>query len=514
MAEFCFYPGSHETKSSRRIQMNAMYNVAVDARYEHNKIMSIPPWVLSRRQFLRLSCAAALMSRLSPVPAQSGVRTREFELTAKRANVRFAGEGLPPTEIWGFNGESPGPALRVKHGEALRVEVNNTLEEGITVHWHGLRIPNAMDGVPHITQPAIATGEKFVYEFVPPDAGTYWYHSHANAAEQVGRGLYGPLVIEEKEPLKVDRDETWVLDDWRLDRDAQIVVDFHRSRDHARAGRLGNTVTVNGKAPEAIRVRAGERIRLRLINAANARVFGLRFQGHKPWVIARDGQPVEPYESPSMTVIAPAQRVDLLLDMIHEPGQSFGVVDTYYPQSPYMLIKILYSNEPAVRDAPPDWPISLPANRMPEPDPSDAARLDMILAGGDLGRLEKAKLGGLEFDYIHLALLGHMWAINGVVASSYMDAPVYRVKLGQTVMLRFKNESTWPHPMHLHGHHFKVLSHNGSPDLVGKWLDTVLLGPAEIATVAFVADNPGQWLMHCHILEHHVAGMVAIIAVD
>ncbi len=475
--------------------------------------MSTYPWALSRRHFLKLSCGAALMPWLPPLSAQTDPSASEITLRAMQAKVHLAGAELSPTEIWGFNGLSPGPALRVKRGEAMRIAVENTLEQGVTVHWHGLRIPNAMDGVPHITQPAIATGEKFVYEFVPPDAGTFWYHSHANTAEQIGRGLYGPLVVEEDEPLKVDRDETWVLDDWRLDRDAQIVVDFYKSRDHARAGRLGNTITVNGKVPDAMQVRAGERIRLRLINAANARVFGLRFQGHQPWVIARDGQPVEPYEPPSMIVIAPAQRVDLILDMTHEPGQSFGVVDTYYPQSPYKLMKIDYSNETAVRKSPPDWPIALPANPMPDPDPSDAARFDMVLAGGDLGRLEKAKLGGQEFDYIQLALLGHMWAINGVVASSYLDAPVYQVKKGQTVMFRFRNESAWPHPMHLHGHHFKVLSHNGSPDLVGQWLDTVMLGPEETATVAFVADNPGRWLMHCHILEHHAAGMLAIVAV-
>jgi len=157
------------------------------------------------------------------------------------------------------------------------------------VHWHGLRITNHMDGVPYLTQPPIEPGEEFIYEFTPPDAGTFWYHPHMNTAEQIGRGLYGPLIVEEAEPVKVDREVTWVLDDWRLTKDAQIKDDFHNPNDFARAGRIGNTITVNGETPRPFPVRAGERLRLRLLNASNARIFSLRFQKLKPQIIALDG---------------------------------------------------------------------------------------------------------------------------------------------------------------------------------------------------------------------------------
>ena len=199
--------------------------------------------------------------------------------------------------------------------------VENRLEEETTVHWHGLRVPNAMDGVPHLTQPPIAPGATFVYAFDLPDAGTYWYHPHQRSFEQVGRGLYGPLIVEEREPIRVDRDVTWVLDDWRLLPDAQISGDFGGFMDASHNGRVGNTVTVNGRVPEIFPVRAGERLRLRLINAANARIFGLEFHGHRPRMIALDGQPVEPHEPEGgRVVLGPAMRADLVLDMSGRPG--------------------------------------------------------------------------------------------------------------------------------------------------------------------------------------------------
>ncbi len=169
----------------------------------------------------------------------------------------------------------------------MRIEVENALGVTTTVHWHGIRLPNAMDGVPQLAQPPIAAdGGRFVYEFDLPDAGTYWYHPHLGDGEQVGRGLYGPLIIEERDPPAVERDVVWVLSDWRLDREARIRDDFGNAMDASHAGRIGNTVTVNGAIRERFAVRAGERIRLRLINASSARIYGLSFEEHQPWVIA------------------------------------------------------------------------------------------------------------------------------------------------------------------------------------------------------------------------------------
>jgi FtsP/CotA-like multicopper oxidase with cupredoxin domain len=467
----------------------------------------------ARRNFLKSGTAAALLPWLPGRLFAAGDNESDYQLTAGVSGVQFADDPFPKTETWNFNRESPGPLLRLRRGQPVSVTVKNQLPQELTVHWHGMRIDNAMDGVPILTQPPIAPGETFVYRYTPPDAGTYWYHSHVNTAEQVGRGLYGPVIVEESEAPPVDRDLVWVLDDWKLDQRAQIVGDFNNPRDLARAGRLGNTVTINGKIPQSLSVRAGERIRLRLINAANARIFALRFQSHRTLVIARDGQPVDAYEPSGAVVIGPAQRFDLILDMTGAPGQRYAVVDTHYPQSPSRLTHINYAEQAPLRDKPlGDYP-GLPLNDIPQPNLRDPFVQPIVLSGGDLGRLTEAQLGGQRLEITRLYLLGKMWAINDVVSTGFTDTPLFTVQRGRTVVLEFKNHSVWPHPMHLHGHHFQVLEHSRDREVIGKWLDTVLLGPEESARVAFVADNPGDWLFHCHILGHARAGMMAVIRV-
>jgi hypothetical protein len=188
------------------------------------------------------------------------------------------------------------------------------------------------------------------------------------SAEQVGRGLSGPLIVEEREPIRVDREVVWLLSDWRLLPDAQISGDFGNMHDMSHNGRLGNTVTVNGRIPETFAVRSGERIRLRLINAANARIFGLTFGGHRPMVIAYDGQPVEPHEpAGGRIVLGPAMRIDLILDMTAKPGERFPILDTFYRGLQYRLLDLAYGGE-VLREKPLGDPIALPAHTMPEPD--------------------------------------------------------------------------------------------------------------------------------------------------
>ena len=291
----------------------------------------------------------------------------------------------------------PGPEIRVRQGERLRITVENRLAEETTVHWHGLRVPNAMDGVPHMTQKPIAPGESFVYEFDLPDAGTYWYHPHQRSFEQVGRGLYGPFIVEEREPIQVDRDVTWVLDDWRLLPEAQISDDFGNFMDSSHNGRVGNTVTVNGRIQETFGVREGERVRLRLINAANARIFGLEFHGHRPRLIALDGQPVEPHEpEDGRVILGPAMRADLVIDMSGRPGERFGVTDTFYRGLEYRLLDLVYEDAPPLREHPLDGPIGLPANTMPEPDFAVAERHEVTFDGGMMsGMMGGGGMGGM-----------------------------------------------------------------------------------------------------------------------
>lgn len=183
---------------------------------------------------------------------------REFRIKPTSGTARLTPKSDNETPVWGYNGIIPGTEIRVRQGERIRITAVNDLDEETTVHWHGVRTPHAMDGVPHLTQRPIAPGETFVYEFGAIDAGTFWYLPHQRSFEQVGRGLYGALIIEEANPVRVDREVTWILDDWRLTRSAVISDNFGNRHDMMHNGRIGNTVTINGAAPEDFIVRRGD----------------------------------------------------------------------------------------------------------------------------------------------------------------------------------------------------------------------------------------------------------------
>jgi len=470
---------------------------------------------VSRRAVMAGGGAAAIAgfcrTRLGNAAPGSG--PKPVSLVVKPSRVSLVGDDFPATDVWSFNGGVPGPEIRVRQGDRLRIDVENTLDRETTVHCHGIRLPNAMDGVPHVTQKPIAAGGRFIYEFDVPDAGTYWYHPHQGSSEQVGRGLYGPLIIEERQPIRVDRDVVWVLDDWRLQRDAQISGDFGNFRDMSHNGRLGNTVTVNGRIPGAFAVRRGERVRLRLINAANARSFALDFAGHSPVVVAYDGQPVTPHELPGgRIVLGAAMRADLVIDMMGKPGERYAVTDRFYARANFPLRDIAYSGEP-LRDRPLDAPMALPANTMPAPDIANAERHDVVFGGGMMGGMHGARMGGNFMDMREMMHNGKAWAINGVAATGHMMEPLLTLQKGRSYVLALDNQTAWHHPIHLHGHSFRVLSRNGKPASYGEWRDTILLDPQDRAEIAFVADNPGDWMFHCHILEHMEGGMMGIVRV-
>ncbi|MBL4906389.1 MAG: multicopper oxidase domain-containing protein, partial [Sneathiella sp.] len=318
----------------------------------------------TRRKVLSSGAALAIGATLPSLGSASSDFTFQSDITLKPA----AGRGkLHPqfqesASFMQFNGSLPGPEIRVRQGSNLRVTVENGLKEETTVHWHGIRTPNAMDGVPYLTQKPISPGGRFTYEFSAPDAGTFWYHPHMRSYEQVGRGLYGALIVEEKEPIKVDRDLTWILDDWRVNKSGEIQDNFGNGHDMSHSGRIGNLVTINGRKMDKLAVRKGERVRLRLINAANARIFALDFQGHTPSIIAMDGQPVEPHHPDrGLVILGPAMRVDLVLDMQEERGSHHAVMDRFYKGLTYQLTSLNYTGEP-LREHVPDWSLRLPAN--------------------------------------------------------------------------------------------------------------------------------------------------------
>jgi len=465
---------------------------------------------MNRRNFIRAG-GLFTCSWLVPKANLQADTPASFQLEPQPGKANLVGPDFPATEIWGYNGQVPGPELRITQGSRLQAVVTNGLDVPTAVHWHGIRLPNAMDGVAGVTQAPIKPAESFSYEFTPPDAGTYWYHSHVNSHEQIGRGLYGPLIIEEQNPPEVDRELVWMIDDWRLLDDASIRNDFENGHDMSHAGRIGNVPTVNGRFRDVVRVRTGERIRLRLINASNARNFALSFEGLSPSIIAIDGQAVTPYMPQQKIIIGAAGRVDLMLDMTGEPGTITPVVDDFYRQ-PFDLVQFAYEDKP-LRDSPLNSAIKLELPGLPEPDLPNAFQQRVTIAGGAMGGLRRAMLDGEWMDLRTIARQGYVWAINDVVGNKMKMAPLFEVKRGQTVELTITNDTSWPHPMHLHGHHMKLMAIDDKPVPIPYWVDSPLVMPGQTFKLAFVADNPGDWLFHCHALEHHASGLGTLVRV-
>lgn len=478
---------------------------------------------LTRRLFLKSSTAMLVGAFTGSYGLReaSALAFKEFHLRAGKSPVNLVPEPNGTTNAWCFNGSVPGPEIRVRQGDRLRITVDNALGEDTTVHWHGMRVPNAMDGVPHLTQSPIAPGDTFTYEFDAVDAGTFWYHPHQRSFEQVGRGLYGPLIVEEPTPIRVDRDLTWVLDDWRLTKDGQISDDFGNLHDMSHSGRIGNTVTINGHVPETIKVQRGERIRLRLINAANARIFGIDFGAHKPVIVAIDGQPVAPHNpEDDLLVLGPAMRMDVVIDMVGDVNQRYTLTDPFYRGLKYRLVDLVYTDTP-MRDRIPDWDMQLSANPLAEPDLTKAERHEVTFNGGMMGGMVMQEMGGSMGnepmgamgsmrDMMHS---GKIWFINGVAAEGHIMDPMLTLRHGRSHVISMANATAWHHPIHFHGHSFRVISRNGNPTNHKEWQDTVLMAPKERVEIAFVADNPGDWMFHCHILEHQAAGMMGVIRV-
>jgi FtsP/CotA-like multicopper oxidase with cupredoxin domain len=272
------------------------------------------------------------------------------------------------------------------------------------------------------------------------------------------------------------------------------------------SGRIGNIVTINGVVPADEPVRAGERLRIRLINAAVARIMSLRFEGHNPIVVAVDGQPCDPHTpNGGRLVLGPAMRLDVVVDMQGDPGKRYKVIDEFDDDLEYTLVDLAYDIAPPLRPHPSDAPIRLPRNPLPEPDLKTAERHELVLQGG--------MMGGRGMHRGSRA----MWAINDTSMTGDGHAgmpPLVTLRLGRSYVLRLRNDTAWPHPMHLHGHSFRLLSRNGAAVPHNQWADTVMIVPRETVDVAFVADNPGDWMVHCHVIDHQATGLMAILKVE
>jgi len=455
---------------------------------------------MNRRTFLKTAaagCATVLAPTFSLARSDDGV----FELTAEKGQVRLYGKDGGLSELWLYNGRLPGPDIRVKRGERVKVRFLNKLDEPTSVHWHGIRIDNAMDGVAGLTQPAVEPGESFDYDFVAPDAGTYWYHAHTMSWNQVPRGLAGPLIIaEDEEVFPAERDITLMLSDWRLNEDGTLeTASFGARHDFSHAGRLGNWLTVNGVSLPDIPLQKGRWHRIRLINSSAARVLDLAPSRFGAKVIALDGQPFDTARELDGTVqLSPAQRMDLVLrpeggeDLFFEAmtGQPFR----------FATFKVGESSSP-------DLPLLLPAaNGLPEPDLAAARPVPLTMAGGAMMGMRALMEDKSEAEIRQMMADGLFWAFNGKAGMD--DTPLFAAKRGETIVIESRNDTSFAHAMHLHGHHFRVLERNGEKPAHPDWRDTFTTVPRETVKIAFVADNPGKWLIHCHMLGHAASGMM------
>lgn len=432
---------------------------------------------MNRRDFLITTSAAALVPRIALASAP-------VELIAQPVSAQVLPKGEPKTPMLGFNGSTPGPVLRARQGDVFDIRFLNQIDDGSAVHWHGLRIRNAMDGVPGMTQDVVEKGGDFEYRFRAPDAGTFWYHSHNRSWEQVAKGLYGPLIVEEPTPPDVDQDLVVMIDDWRMTESGALADGFENMHDQAHQGRLGNFARALVEPNASIRL--GDRLRLRLINVATDRIFPVELEGIEGKVVALDGMPLVSPQELSGLVLAPAQRADIIVDVV-----STNSVSIFFPtrEAPYLLGEIKVEGKNTTRQ-PTDIP-TLPRNKAARPDMGDAISLTLTMEGGAMSRRMMQGMMG-----------GEIWALNG--QSGLKDTPFHSFENGQTARIRLVNETRFAHGIHLHGHHFFEV---GSDDSLGAFRDTTLVEPGETRDIVCVFDNPGKWLLHCHMLGHQAAGM-------
>lgn len=459
--------------------------------------------LITRRQFHGTVLGAAAATTL---PTLSGANTDPV-LHAREGRARLAPAEYPETQIWGYDGTVPGPVLRARQGERMTRALRNDLPQATSVHWHGIRIENGMDGVAGMTQAPVDPGEAFLYDFKLQDAGTYWYHPHNRTYEQMARGLYGALIVDEETSApEVDLDEVLLLDDWRLTDEAQIAEGFGNMHDWAHAGRIGNWITVNGDGGWSREVPQHTRMRLRLVNTANARIFTLEARGLEGWIVALDGMPLETPQPLGELTLAPAQRADIIVDVVAEEGEEAFLV-SFERDGGYAIAAFPVAG--TARQARLSAPDALPPNPVPTLGPLETAeRTELRMEGGAMGGMRGAMMGGRMMGMRDMAAEGKVWAFNGMADMS--ETPLLEASLGDTVRIAMINDTAWPHGMHLHGHHFRQIRADGT---VGPLRDTVLMSRGETVEIAFVADNPGDWLLHCHMLEHSAGGMMTWLRV-
>jgi FtsP/CotA-like multicopper oxidase with cupredoxin domain len=418
--------------------------------------------------------------------------------------ARFALVPGAVTDVLSYAPDAPPPVIRIRQGEVFVAELDNRLDERTTIHWHGLRVPNAMDGVPYLTQPPVEPGERFRYAFTPPDAGTFWYHPHCNTLEQMGHGLTGVLVVEEAEDPGFDAEVVLNLRDFRLGDDGRFLPPSI-PRQAARAGTFGTVLTANWRQAPVHDAPAGGLVRLRLAATDVTRIYRLRMTGGEAEAIALDGNPAPtPFALPDDFLLGPGQRLDLAVRMPDGEGEEAALA-TLAGNRLVTLARLRATGASLGRSLAELAP--LPPNPVPEPDLSAAETLafEFSATADTADRPSVCGTPGYTF-----------WAINRQAWPGDMPdpgAPLVVLRLGRSYVLSLSNRTPHMHPIHLHGMSFRLL-HSNRRELLPLVTDTALLLPDERVDVALVADNPGDWVFHCHIIEHQKTGMTGFIRVE
>ncbi|MEJ1159308.1 multicopper oxidase family protein [Prosthecomicrobium sp. N25] len=455
---------------------------------------------------------------LPPAVEPGAPATHDWTFEAAEREVALLGADAPPVKAWTYTPE-PFPVLRVRRGDRVRARLVNRLSEHVSIHWHGLRIPNAMDGVQYLTQPPVQPGGSFTYAFSPPDPGTFFFHPHCNESGQVGRGLAGILVVEGDERRKPDRELVVAVKDWRLGPDGRFL-DFVTPEGASRAGTFGTLRSANGRRSVTETVPAGADLRVRLLNLDATRVMEIGIDGAEAAIIAVDGHAIAPVALDERGLetwrMGPAMRLDLLV-RTPKPGGTARISD-YFSAEPWTVATLTATGKP-VRKAPLD-PAILTRPVFPEPDLAGAERLAYTFTAASDSIASYAEAIGE--DSVRRVLMDSLcvrdrtfWAINKLswpnAADPRLPPPMAMLAAGRTYRLELVNATPHPHPIHLHGHVFRVLTSSigGKPVYAA---DTVLLSPKERVEIAFVAA-PGDWMFHCHILEHLETGMMGYFRV-
>lgn len=486
--------------------------------------MTIP----SRRQFLGRTAGSLLVpaffSTSGCQKTAPSVVSGEADHTLKVVSMQAAPDGRQ-REIWCYNGQLPGPTLRLKEGEKVRIKVINELKVPTSVHWHGMHQPGTwrMDGVDTVSAPPIAPGAEFIYEYKPTPSGTHWYHSHVGV--QYSDGLFGPLIVEDPTPIaKYDREEILMINDWFLEPSekllAQVVMGGMpgmkmkdgkeampdkkmEMKDKPDVGDVpfqSGLVNGKGRLPTdmkspltVLEVKPGETIRLRLINGSST--FALRFQidGHPLTVIATDGQPIQPLTVDNL-VLAVGERYDVLIEA-KQGGAHWIRAATLDGKEILAVLRYPEAAGASPEAKPVQWgprELKLEELRSRQPVAVDPKPREIPLV-----------LGGTMMPY--------RWSVND---QYYPKADPIDIAKDEVIRFAFRNPTMMDHPFHLHGHSFQVLGKPGALNLTDPALkDTINIPAKGDLVIQFKANNPGRWFFHCHIEWHIATGMGRVLEV-